>query len=76
MDSGARPPGAHEEAADGPVRGAGGDQRAAGGCILVVDDDEAIRGVVTVALAEEGYGVAVAPNGHAASERLRYHRPG
>jgi len=54
---------------------AGRDRRTAAGCVLVVEDDAAIRGVVALALADEGYGVAAAPNGRVALERLRYHRP-
>jgi len=76
----ARPRGAHEAEAHPPgpgggAPGAGSDPRAAAGCILVVEDDEAIRRVVALALADEGYGVTVAPDGRAALERLRYHRP-
>ncbi len=73
MESAARPLVAHEETP--PAPGAGGDRRAAEGCILVVEDDEAIRRVVALALADQGYGVAVAPDGRAALERLQYHRP-
>jgi two-component system, chemotaxis family, chemotaxis protein CheY len=80
MDSVARPRPAHEQEGAPPrpdqgTVGPGGEQRAADGCVLVVDDDPAIRTLVAMALADEGYGVAVAPNGRAALERLRYHRP-
>ena len=54
---------------------ASGERRAAEGCVLIVEDDAAIRRVVALALADEGYGVAVASNGRVALERLRYHRP-
>ena len=44
--------------------------------VLVVDDDEAIREFVRVALGEEGYRVLVAPDGQVALEILRVDPPG
>jgi two-component system chemotaxis response regulator CheY len=41
------------------------------GRVLVVDDDESIRSVVTAALREEGYDVLEATNGAAALEIVR-----
>jgi two-component system, chemotaxis family, chemotaxis protein CheY len=41
------------------------------GRVLVVDDDESIRSVVTAALQEEGYDVLEATNGAAALEIVR-----
>jgi CheY-like chemotaxis protein len=43
--------------------------------VLVVDDDESIRSVVTAALQEEGYEVLEATNGAAALEIVRQHYP-
>jgi two-component system, chemotaxis family, chemotaxis protein CheY len=45
------------------------------GRVLVVDDDESIRSVVTAALREEGYEVLEATNGAAALEIVSRHRP-
>src|SRR3954453_21674899 len=39
--------------------------------ILVVDDDDSIRQIVRMCLADEGYDVREAPNGQAALEALR-----
>ena len=80
MEGTAAPRRAHDAGAAAPraIPGspsAGGDPRAAVGCVLVVEDDAAIRRVVALALADEGYGVTVAANGRVALERLRYHRP-
>ena len=44
--------------------------------VLVVDDDEAIREFVRVALGEEGYRVLVAPDGQVALDLLRADPPG
>ncbi|MCC7368044.1 MAG: response regulator [Chloroflexi bacterium] len=43
--------------------------------ILVVDDDEAIRTVVSMVLADEGYRVVMAEHGRAALERLASEQP-
>jgi CheY-like chemotaxis protein len=43
--------------------------------ILVVDDDAAVRSVVTDALLEDGYQVDVACNGRQALAAFRKHRP-
>ncbi len=43
--------------------------------VLVVDDDEGIRGFVSLALADEGYEVAEADNGAAALHLLESARP-
>jgi CheY-like chemotaxis protein len=43
--------------------------------VLVVDDDTAIRDLVTAALLDEGYEVVAAVNGAQALERLRDFRP-
>lgn len=43
--------------------------------ILVVEDDETIREVIHFALADEGYEIAVAPDGQAALERLASFSP-
>lgn len=43
--------------------------------ILVVDDDEAIRTVVSLVLADEGYRVLTAEHGRAALERLATVKP-
>ncbi|MGH2351632.1 MAG: response regulator [Chloroflexota bacterium] len=43
--------------------------------VLVVDDDEDIREVVTMALEDEGHEVQAAPHGAAALERLRHWQP-
>jgi CheY-like chemotaxis protein len=45
------------------------------GRVLVVDDDESIRSVVTAALREEGYDVLEATNGAAALEIVRQLSP-
>ena len=46
-----------------------------GTAVLVVDDDETIREFIGMALAEEGYRVAEAPNGAAALDLLARQRP-
>jgi DNA-binding response OmpR family regulator len=43
-------------------------------CILVVDDDNAIRETLRAILEEEGYAVGVAANGREALERLQVAR--
>lgn len=43
--------------------------------ILIVDDDAAVRGVVTEALLEDGYQVDAACNGQQALAAFRQHRP-
>jgi CheY-like chemotaxis protein len=43
----------------------------ASGVILVVDDDELLREAISEALVDEGYEVAVAPNGRRALEIMR-----
>src|SRR5438270_3263128 len=43
--------------------------------ILVVEDDEAIRGLVTEVLRDDGYDVREAANGAEALEYVRGHRP-
>ncbi len=43
--------------------------------ILVVDDDAAVRSVVTEALLEDGYQVDAAGNGRQALAAFREHRP-
>jgi two-component system chemotaxis response regulator CheY len=43
--------------------------------ILVVDDDDSIRQIVRLCLAEEGYNVAEAPNGEAALAILTEFKP-
>ena len=43
--------------------------------VLVVDDDESIRQVVRLCLADEGYKVFEAPNGLAALESLADYKP-
>ncbi len=45
------------------------------GPILVVDDDEAIRSLVELALDSEGYEVSTAPNGAAALEVIGHEQP-
>ena len=44
--------------------------------VLVVEDDEALREVVTTALSDEGYAVHAAPNGQAALEVVDRVAPG
>lgn len=44
-------------------------------CVLVVDDDDRIRTVVTEVLQDEGYDVVEATNGAAALERLATVQP-
>jgi CheY-like chemotaxis protein len=43
--------------------------------ILVVDDDEVIRSSVELALADEGYPVASAPNGAIALHLVAWQQP-
>ena len=43
--------------------------------VLVVDDDEGIRDLVAVVLADQGYEVSVAEHGAAALDLLRKERP-
>ena len=45
------------------------------GCVLVVDDDTAIRSLVETVLTDEGYEVATAENGRHALEVLKRVRP-
>jgi two-component system chemotaxis response regulator CheY len=45
------------------------------GLILVVDDDPAIRHVITETLLDEGYDVVAAPDGQVALERAHDHPP-
>src|SRR5579883_981667 len=45
------------------------------GCVLVVDDDTAIRGLVETVLVDEGYEVATATNGRHALEVLASVKP-
>lgn len=45
------------------------------GCVLVVDDDRAIRGLVETVLVDEGYAVATAENGQHALEVLTSVKP-
>ncbi len=44
--------------------------------VLVVEDDEALREVVTTALSDEGYDVHAAPNGQAALDIVDRAAPG
>ncbi len=44
--------------------------------VLVVDDDEGIREMLTMALSDEGYEVETAPHGAAALDLLRECQPG
>ena len=44
--------------------------------VLVVEDDDALREVVTTALSDEGYDVHAAPNGQAALDVLDRAAPG
>ncbi len=44
--------------------------------ILVVDDDDGIRELVSVALGEEGYTVVTASNGQEALDRVAAYAPG
>ena len=44
-------------------------------CILVVDDDESVRNVVSDALIDAGFLVAKAANGEAALDHVREHMP-
>ena len=44
--------------------------------VLVVDDDEAIRSLITEVLAEEGFAVANAVNGRQALDRIAAQLPG
>lgn len=48
----------------------GGDERAAGGAILVIDDDRAVLAVVSRMLQRYGYTAHVAASGEAAAEIL------
>jgi CheY-like chemotaxis protein len=41
-----------------------------GRCVLVVEDDEVVRNVITALLEDEGYRVVTAPNGAAALQHL------
>ncbi len=43
--------------------------------VLVVDDDDAIREMITAVLEDEGIPVAVAPDGHAALQRIHHQPP-
>ena len=43
--------------------------------VLVVDDDEGIRGIIQMTLELEGYSVATASNGKEALDRIAEHRP-
>jgi CheY-like chemotaxis protein len=44
-------------------------------CVLVVDDDEALREIVVEAISDAGYTVAQAENGKVALERMRESPP-
>src|SRR5438105_7661079 len=44
--------------------------------VLVVDDDAAIRNLITEVLVEEGFAVADAANGREALDRIAAHLPG
>jgi two-component system chemotaxis response regulator CheY len=57
------------------MRPRGVQQFVSGDRILVVDDDDSIRQIVRLCLAEEGYCVAEASNGVAALEVLREFEP-
>ena len=46
-----------------------------GATILVVDDEEAIRGLLVAALEDEGYAVVAARNGRVALEAIALGRP-
>ena len=66
----------------GGVRDPGGSSRPDRWCwpasvrpILVVEDDEALRSVLVEAIAQAGHPVISAPNGAAALEEVRRHRP-
>jgi two-component system KDP operon response regulator KdpE len=48
---------------------------AKGDVILVVEDDESLRLLVQMALADEGYDVVTAEDGRAARDRVREHPP-
>jgi CheY-like chemotaxis protein len=48
---------------------------AKGDVILVVEDDESLRLLVQMALADEGYDVVTAEDGRAALDRVREHPP-
>lgn len=56
-------------------QGMGGLGRTKGGTILVVDDEEAIRGMVNVALRYEGYTVVTAGSGLQAPNAADTHDP-
>lgn len=43
--------------------------------IMVVDDEPAIRGVLSILLESEGYSVTTAANGQEALVELQHHRP-
>lgn len=54
-----------------PAAGAGPDHAIAGGVILVVDDDEGVRGVARTLLARRGFTVVLAEDGREGLERFR-----
>jgi CheY-like chemotaxis protein len=59
--------------AEGPVEG--DEAMAAGPCILVIEDDDAVRDLIQVALAGEGYEVVTAANGQIALRTLEATAP-